>query len=103
MDQCETCGIGFFLPSGTCDHCNTRRITGGSITVGLTNAESDALAAMSNRLDLPQDKVMVMALRYYEAALSEVESPHKLEECPYADPHVYCNGCKVSPCPLGLD
>lgn len=25
--QCEICGIGFFLPSGTCDHCNTRRHT----------------------------------------------------------------------------
>jgi len=21
-DMCETCGIGFYLPSGLCDHCN---------------------------------------------------------------------------------
>ena len=24
-DQCSTCGVGFYLPSGVCDHCNTRK------------------------------------------------------------------------------
>jgi len=23
-NQCETCGIGYRLPSGVCDHCNTK-------------------------------------------------------------------------------
>ncbi|WP_020476251.1 hypothetical protein [Zavarzinella formosa] len=23
IDECQTCGIGSFLPSGVCDHCNT--------------------------------------------------------------------------------
>lgn len=26
MDQCETCGIGYHLPSGACDHCNCHRV-----------------------------------------------------------------------------
>lgn len=26
MDElCETCGIGYYLPSGVCDHCNSPR------------------------------------------------------------------------------
>lgn len=24
-DLCETCGIGYILPSGVCDHCDTRQ------------------------------------------------------------------------------
>lgn len=25
-DQCETCGVGYYLPSGVCDHCNLSRV-----------------------------------------------------------------------------
>lgn len=25
-DECTTCGAGFYLPSGTCDHCDTARV-----------------------------------------------------------------------------
>lgn len=24
--QCQTCGVGYFLPSGWCDHCNSKRV-----------------------------------------------------------------------------
>lgn len=24
-DVCVTCGIGYYLPSGRCDHCDTKR------------------------------------------------------------------------------
>lgn len=38
----------------------------GFIIVPLTTREADALARLSNKLDLPQNRVMVMALRQYQ-------------------------------------
>lgn len=44
----------------------------GSITVPLTDRECRVLAELSNELDIPQDRVMVMALRVYQKHLHPV-------------------------------
>ena len=42
-------------------------------------------------------------LKLCEALGVETTKQPKPEFCEHAAPHVYCNGCKVSPCPVGLD
>lgn len=41
----------------------------GTITVSLTDRECDALASLSRELDLPQERVLIQALRHYQAAV----------------------------------
>lgn len=44
------------------------------IVVNLTDRECEALAELSRELDLPQDRVLIQALRHYQASLHPVPS-----------------------------
>lgn len=50
----------------------------GQIIVGLTQRECEVLAELSERMDLPQDRIMVLALRMYQADCDGHEAPSKM-------------------------
>lgn len=48
---CDTCGIGYYLPSGRCDHCNTQSVAeADALRDQLTAAQKDT-ARLSDELD----------------------------------------------------
>lgn len=57
------------------------------IIVNLTDRECDALVELSQELDLPQDRVLVQALRHYRSALHPVEQIPMMSGCPHATEH----------------
>lgn len=52
----------------------------GQITITLTDKEAQVLYELSNLLDLPQDRVMIQALRAYQASLFPVPDNLKLKD-----------------------
>lgn len=42
-------------------------------------------------------------LAKHELPKGSILREEPLRACPHAEPHVYCERCKVTPCPLGLD
>jgi hypothetical protein len=70
------------------------------------------LVALAGRWQHEADNVPIPKGNYYAGraeALRECADTLRMlcearfEDCPHAAPHRYCDGCKVSPCPIGLD
>lgn len=53
----------------------------GHIVVPLTSRECDVLARLSEKLELPQDRVMVLALRQYQLIHEPVRALPMIAEC----------------------
>lgn len=69
-----------------------------SVWLEVYDSAGDSLAL----IEVPggtQDRV----LKLCEALGIKTVAKAKPEFCEHAAPHVYCNGCKVLPCPIGLD
>ncbi len=61
----------------------------GSIVVRLTDRECEVLAELSRELDLPQDRVMIHALRYYQSAM------HPAPSLPMMVEDALCETCGI--------
>ena len=61
----------------------------GSIVVRLTDRECQALAELSQELDLPQDRVMIQALRHYQLAM------HPAPSLPMMVESALCETCGI--------
>jgi hypothetical protein len=56
----------------------------GEIKVHLTDRECDVLAALSKEMDLPQDRVLIMALRHFQLSRSGIAESEPVG-CPAFD------------------
>lgn len=74
------------------------------VQVDLSTRQFEALSRMCDQQELTPSQLLRQAFRFYHDSLQPIAEPTpKLDECPHAGVFRYCNGCVVSPCPVGLD
>lgn len=84
--ECETCGIGFYLPSGRCDHCNCRRTdvlappSGARIRRFTAYVDYGMMGSESYEVVTAADHDRLLAERDAEIAELRRQSSHWYEE-----------------------